>query len=92
MARGLLNLSEGWRAITLILSGFGVLVLPFLSLVTVFGSEFTLLVSQLFGINLWVVKLGPPAALAIFLLALVTLTRPDIVRAFESGGREPLAT
>ena len=92
MARGLLNLSEGWRAISIVLAAFGVLVLPFLSLATFFGSEFALLLSQLFGINLWAVKLGPAAALAMFLLALVTLTRPDIARAFESGGRQTLAT
>ncbi len=90
MARGLLNLSEGWRAFSLVILVLGVLVLPFYFLVVVFSSEFALLVSQLIGINSWVVKLGLAAAFAMFLLMFRTLIRPDVERAFESGGQQNL--
>ncbi len=88
MAHGLLNLSEGWRVFSLVILVLGVLVIPFCLLVVVSSSEFALLVSQLIGINSWAVKLGLAAAFAMFLLAFVTLIRPDVERAFGSGGQQ----
>lgn len=83
LARGLLNLSEGWRAISLITSGLGVLILPFYFLAVIFSSDFALLVSKLSGIDsLVVVKLVPAIGFAMFLWMFRTLIRPDVNRAF----------
>ena len=91
-AFGLLKLKSGWRLFSLIISGLGVLVLPFYFLALVLSSDLAHLASNLCGIDSWVVKLVPVLGFAMFLVMFIILMRPEVKRAFESGKQEQLAT
>ena len=92
VAVGVLNLKEGWRIFLLVITGLGLLVLPFYFLAMVFSSEFVLLMSRLSGVDsratgLLAISVG----FAMFLFMFITLMRPDVKRAFEAGRQETLA-
>jgi|TARA_Y100000310_G_scaffold279711_3_gene299003 hypothetical protein len=88
-ARGLLNLSAGWRIFMLVVTGLGILILPLYFLAMIFSSNFVLFVSEVSGIDSWVaLALGIALGFALFLYIFVTLLRPDVKSAFESGRQE----
>ncbi len=91
VAVGVLNLKEGWRIFLLVITGLGLLVLPFYFLAMVFSSEFTLLISKLSGVDSRAVGLLAIAiGFAMCLWIFRTLMRPDVKRAFEAGWQETL--
>ncbi len=90
-ARGLLNLSAGWRTFMLVVTGLGIPILPLYFLAMIFSSDFVLFVSEVSGIDSWVAsELAIALGFALFLWIFVTLQRPDVKSAFESGGQENL--
>ena len=92
-ARGLLNLSAGWRTFMLVVTGLGIPILPLYFLAMIFSSDFVLFVSEMSGIDSWVAsELGIALGFALFLYIFVTLRRPDVKSAFESGGQENFAS
>ena len=93
LAVGLLNLSGGWRTFSLVITGLGVLVFPPCFLALVFSSDFFLLVSEHSRIDsLVALEVAVVFYCASLLWMFITLRRPDVKRAFESGGQETLAT
>ena len=92
-ALGLVNLRDGWRLFVLITLGLSLLALPFYFLTIVLGSEISRLVSELTGIES---RVGIALAIALgFPLCIwmcKTLLRPDVERAFCSGGQQYTGT
>jgi hypothetical protein len=85
-AIGLLNLSNGWRTFSLIISGFAILIVPFEVLAMFLSSDFFLSVSKMTGIDSWVgIQFVLAFSFLAFLWIFITLMRPDVKRAFESG-------
>jgi hypothetical protein len=93
VAFGLLNLREGWRKSSVFISGYAVLVIPFECLAIHFSSDFHLFMSRVSGIDSSILlSLVLVLSFVMFLWMFITLRRPDIKRAFESGGQGTLAT
>lgn len=92
VAIGLLNLRESWRLFLVLVTGISLPILPLLFLAVVLSSDFAHVMSQLSGVDTWVVKLAPALGFAMFLWMFRTLIRPDVKRAFESREQANLAT
>ena len=92
-AIGLLKLISGWRTFTIIISGLGVLVLPFYALATIMSTDFVLFLTEMSGIeSRAVMLLAETVAFAMVLFMLICLMRPDVKKAFQSGKQEVVAT
>ena len=94
MAFGLLNLSSAWRTFTLLITAFGLILLPFYFLGILFSAEFVAFVSELSGIDSQLIMaLAIAVSFFVFLWVFFLLRRPDVTRAFESNRKqESLAT
>ncbi len=67
IAIGLLNLREGWRLFLVFVTGISLPILPLCFLAVVLSSDFAHAMSQLSGVDTWVVKLAPALGFAMFL-------------------------
>jgi len=93
IAFGLLKLRAGWRMLSVFISGLSCVVLPIYFLAIIFSSDFVLFMTGLSGINSRVIiELILALGFVMFLWIYITLSRPDVKKAFESEKLESLAT